>query len=421
MTVLDRPSSSVEEKRDRHLRFNFSVLFMHGMLGQTGFRLLQAPTFLPTYLTLLAGNNAAAGIARAVQSLGMFLSPVLGARMVERRRHIKWLALTFGSLMRLQILALALIALLAPASRALLLVWLVIGLWGLGTGLQAVAFNFIISKAVPPERRGRLHGLRNIASGVSVLVVAIAAGALVDRFGFPHGYGWSFLLAFLLTSLGLGAVAFLREPPSTDPRPPSPLGDRLRELPGLLRADPNFARSVAARLFATAGRGALPFYVIFVGQRLGLSGGRIGALTIAFTVSQSLSAVLWGSVADRRGFRAVYQLALAAWMAGGLLVLVWLSLPTSYLAFVLLGAGFSGTLMADQNLVLEFGDEGNRAMRIAATNSLAEIVGAAAYLGAGLLADRMPLSWLFLGALGVQVCAGALMGQVEDPRRELGR
>ena len=55
------------------------------MLGQTGFRLIQAPTFLPAYLSLLAGNNAVVGIARAVQSLGMSISPYLGAWMVEHR------------------------------------------------------------------------------------------------------------------------------------------------------------------------------------------------------------------------------------------------------------------------------------------------------------------------------------------------
>jgi hypothetical protein len=66
---------STEEEVQRNLPFNFGVLLGHGLLGQTGFRLIQAPTFLPKYVELLAGNNTAVGIARAVQSLGMFLSP----------------------------------------------------------------------------------------------------------------------------------------------------------------------------------------------------------------------------------------------------------------------------------------------------------------------------------------------------------
>lgn len=417
MTLPRTQRNSVEGDPDRHLRFNFAVLFMHGMLGQTGFRLLQAPTFLPTYLTLLAGNNAAAGIARAVQSLGMFLSPIVGARMVESRRHIKRLAMVFGGFMRLQVLFLALLALLAPPSVALALVLPVIGLWGLCTGLQAVAFNFLLSKAVPPERRGRLHGLRNIASGGTLLVVAAVAGYLLDRYGFPRGYGWSFLLAFVLTTLGLSSILFLHEPSSSDPRPPTPLAHRLRELPPLLHGDPHFALSVAARIFATAGRGALPFYVLYVGQHLGLSGSRIGGLTIAFTFSQSASAVVWGWLADRRGFRAVYLMALATWMMGGVLVLSWLTHATSYVVFVLLGSGVSGTLMGDQNLVLEFGDEANRAMRIATTNSLAGIVGTVAFLAGGLLSDLVPLPWLFIGALALQAASAALMARVVDPRR----
>lgn len=134
------------------------------MLGQTGFRLLQAPTFLPASLSLLAGNNAVVGIARAVQSLGMSISPYLAAWMVEHRLRVKRLGILFGSLMRFQILLLALTALLLPRDQALTAVWIVIGLWGFSSGLQIVTFSFILSKVIPAHRRGRLVGIRNVAA-----------------------------------------------------------------------------------------------------------------------------------------------------------------------------------------------------------------------------------------------------------------
>ena len=34
--------------------------YLHGMLGMTGFRLVNAPTFLPAYLHAVSGSNAAA-------------------------------------------------------------------------------------------------------------------------------------------------------------------------------------------------------------------------------------------------------------------------------------------------------------------------------------------------------------------------
>ena len=87
------PGSS-RRTAEKGLRFNFSILLAHGALGQTGFRLINAPTFFPAYLSLLADSNAAIGIARAIQSFGMSLSPIVGARMVERRAHVHSLGVT---------------------------------------------------------------------------------------------------------------------------------------------------------------------------------------------------------------------------------------------------------------------------------------------------------------------------------------
>ena len=93
------PKSAAAGPSEADVRFNFRLLLIHGMLGQTGFRLLGAPTFLPTYLSLLAGNNSVVGIARAVHSLGMSLSPYIGAWMVEHRKRVKRLAILFGGAM----------------------------------------------------------------------------------------------------------------------------------------------------------------------------------------------------------------------------------------------------------------------------------------------------------------------------------
>ena len=38
----------------KHLPRNFAAHYIHGMLGMTGFRLFNAPTFLPAYLHLLS-------------------------------------------------------------------------------------------------------------------------------------------------------------------------------------------------------------------------------------------------------------------------------------------------------------------------------------------------------------------------------
>ena len=43
----------------RHLRRNYLAYLSHGLLGQTGMRLVNAPTFLPAYVAALTGSDLA--------------------------------------------------------------------------------------------------------------------------------------------------------------------------------------------------------------------------------------------------------------------------------------------------------------------------------------------------------------------------
>lgn len=401
---------------ERNLRFNFTTLLVHGMLGQTGFRLVQAPTFLPYFVSELAGTNAAVGVARAVQSLGMFLTPVLSVGIIEHRARVKWLAVLFGGIMRLQFLFLTLIALFAPREYALLLIWAVLGMLGLGLGMQGVVFNFLVSKTIPVGRRGRLLGIRNALATVTLFGVSIAGGRLVDEFGFPDGYGYTFFLGFTLTTLGLIFFTLIREAPALDPREPTPIGRRLRDIAPLLRAEPDFRRYLVARILATTGRGAVPFYIVFVAAEFGVSGARLAALTILFTVAQGASTLFWGILGDRIGFKAAFIGSLASWIAGTALILAAPTIEVAYAVFLLVGAGWGGFMMSSQNLVLEFGTERDRALRIATGNSISELSGMAGFLGAGLAADAFPLEIVFGAALSLHALALLQMLRVREPR-----
>jgi hypothetical protein len=54
----------------RHLKRNAVVQILNGMFGQTGVRLLQAPTFVPAYLFELSGSEFVVGLARSLEATG---------------------------------------------------------------------------------------------------------------------------------------------------------------------------------------------------------------------------------------------------------------------------------------------------------------------------------------------------------------
>lgn len=404
------------EVRD-HLLRNYLAHLVHGLLGQTGFRLIQAPTFVPAYVHLLSGSDVAVGAARAFQSLGQFLSPLLGATAIEHRRHVLPAGLWVGAAMRVQLLGLALAGFFLSGAPALIAVFAFLGLFGFFMGMQGVIFSFLISKVIPVERRGRLLGLRNALAGITAGAVGWYGGVLVERGALGNGYAATFLVAFALTSAGLGTLLFLREPPSPAVRRPANVGERLRDLPRLLRRDPAFTRYFLARSLATMGRMALPFAVVYAGTRLALPGRALGGLTVAFLVSQSVGNLGWGWLADRRGFRVVFlaSLSLSALAMGLLLAADTLAALSVVMAG--LGAGQGGFMMSSQNMVLEFGSRENLPLRIAVANSASELVGAVAPLAGGLLAAGFSYPVVFWTAIAFQLAAvGWVAVAVAEPR-----
>ena len=297
---------------------NFGALLVHGMLGQTGFRLIHAPTFIPAYVELLSGSAVFVGVARALQALGMFLSPVFGATLIEHRSRVLPVLLTVGGAMRIQVLGLGLAGLWLSDRAALVAVCTFLGLFGLFIGMQGVAFNFLVAKLVPVKRRGSLMGLRTAVGGVVSAVAASVGGRLVDADALGDGYAATFLVAFVLTATGLACLFFVREPPSPVVMDRVAFGARLRQLPALLRGDRGYTAYFIARALGAMGRMSVPFYVLYASTRMEIGGAALGDLTLAFVLAQSVGNLAWGPIADRRGFRAIFVLALSLWIFSAL-------------------------------------------------------------------------------------------------------
>lgn len=402
----------------RNLNRNFIVHLVHGMLGQTGFRLLMAPTFLPAYLLYLSGSDFAVGLGLALQALGMAITPLVGANLIEHRPKVLPMGFVTGGVMRFSVLGIALSGLLLPPEQALWAIYFWLALFGLFQGMQGVIFNFLMSKVIPVSKRGRLTGLRNFLAGIISAGVAIVGGKVLlgDDPG-ATGYSYTFLLAFVLTMCGLLSLAFMKEPAPPSQRPRSSLGQRLSEIPALLRADPAFTRYFLARSLATVGRMALPFYILFAGASMELTGSNLGILTVAFTLAGTVSNLLWGSIADRRGFRLVFLLSIGVWVVATLVLLFSAGLLMTSVVFVGIGAAVQGFQHSSINLTLEFGHRDDLPVRIAIANSASELAGTVGPLVGGAIAAIFGYPALFLTSVAFLLAGGLMVTLlVPEPR-----
>jgi MFS family permease len=148
-----------------------------------------------------------------------------------------------------------------------------------------------------------------------------------------------------------------------------------------------------------------------------IGGTRLGVLTGAFVLAQSVANLGWGIVADRRGFRLVYLVALSLWIFSALLLMRTASFGWLVVVFTGLGAGLGGYQMSAQNLVLEFGSRRNLPLRIAVANSASELVAAFGALLGGVLATLTTHVVVFWTAIAFQLAGLAMVVLwVDDPR-----
>ncbi len=394
------------------------------MLGQTGFRLVMAPTFIPAYIMMLSGgSHFIVGLALSLQALGMMLTPLVGANFIEHRTRVLPVGFLTGSAMRGCVLLIALSGFFLEGKTALVAIMVCLMLLGLFQGMQGVIFNFLMSKVIPVSKRGRLTGLRNFLAGITSAIVAWVGGTyLIGDEPTAIGYSWVFLLAFVLTSIGLLMLVWVREPEPPTVKDKQSLWRRMGEVPGLLKEDSAFTRYFIARSVATMGRMAMPFYVLFAGQSIGLTGETLGILTFAFTISGTISNLYWGYLADRKGFRLTFLLSTFLWMASTLVLMFINSYAVTILVFIGIGAAVQGFNSSSQNMTLEFGDRENLPMRIAIANTAAELAGTVGPLLGGILAATLGYQSVFIVS-GAFLLIGSTVVRfyVPEPRNVTGR
>jgi len=400
-------------------RWNLAAHLLYGLLGTTGWRLIMAPTFVPDYLYRLGGSNFVVGGLLFCGGVARFVAPLVGAARVGHQPFVKRTAIRIGTGMRVQVLGMALAALLLPVRYNLPVFAVFYCAFNVLNGLQGVVFGLMMAKVIPLGRRGRFIGIRDFAGGATAALVAWIAAAWLDDVAFPASHGLTYLVAFGFTSLGLVAFAAIREPRAPVVVEQRSFGATIASMRRLLRADTRFAWYCAARGLGGLGLMAAPFLIVAVGP--GDDGGarELAHATVAFFAAGTVANLLWGQLADRAGFRVVFLAGATVWLCALGWAFVTAPGPSTVVPlFLLVGAAQSGVQMASVNLVYELADHGDLGVRLAVVNAIGELFGALAPLVGGVIADRWSYDALYLtGMLFTVLAIGSMFAGVRPHRR----
>jgi len=424
MTNIQYPISNSDYRR------NFICFVLDFVFFGTGLAFVSQTTVLPSFISQLTDSAPLIGLASTIMTGAWLLPQLIAASYLADKEHKKPYMMLPAAIGRPVFLLLAGVLFLAGDRSPTL----ILGLFFIGLAvfmstdaLVAVAWFDILSKAIPPTRRGRLFGIGQFLSGL----LTVGAGALVNALlgpqgpPFPNNYALLFFLAGLCFLASLLTMIFLREPVKPTQVKRLPWNAFLPKLLTVLRENRSFSLVTVLRLLTGLNGIAMPFYVVYATVELQLGIGAIGLFLSAQVVGGILAGFVWGYLNERSGSKIVIQCSAVIALASPLLALLMgpigrlAGASTIYvysLIFLAIGALNSSYMPGFINFILELAPAEERATYIALTNTLCGVLMVVPFLGGWLLqATSYPVLFAVTAA-GIAVGL-VLTFRLEEPRQ----
>ena len=383
-----RSPVEIAAEMERNYRWNFAVNLGDQAFFWFGLSFASHATILPLFVSKLSDSPVPIAILAAVAQGGWYLPQLFTANVVERLHRKKPIVVNLGFFLeRLPTWLLPLAALLAFYSPTLALATFLIGYatFSIGAGLVGGAWQDLMARCFPAERRGRMLGVGFfLGAGAGALGAGLSA-QILSVLPFPRNFVLLFGLAALSISVSWLALALTREPEQRSTAPHRSQREFFTDLPHMLRRDSNFRRYIGARLTLAFGTLAIGFVTVSAVERWGIPDGTVGIYTTLMLVGQTLGNIVAGYIADHFGHKLSLQIAtLAATVA---FVMAWLApSPDWYFAvFALLGFKTGAEVVSGVLIVMEFSPPDRRPTYIGLASTLTGVVNIAApFAGAAL-------------------------------------
>lgn len=417
--AIPRSDSDIAAEVERNYSWNFAVNLLDGTIFWFGLNFVSASTIVPLFVSKLTESTLLIGLVAVIGHGSWYLPQIFTAGSIEKLARKKPVVVNLGLFLeRLPVWLWPLAILAVPYSPALALSLFFLGYgWhGFGAGFIAPAWQDMIARCFPVERRGRFFGTTTfIGTGVGALG-AIFSGWLLEATTFPLNFAYVFLIGAAAITLSWGFLALTREP-SHSVEAPIDIQDGLwRRLSRIIGQDQNFRRYLQARFLSSLGMMGLGFVAVAAVQQLQLPDSVVGFYTAALLIGQTAGSLLAGWLADRAGHKL--PLTLGGGIAALAFGLTWLSPPANWYYLIFAGLGFSAgaTIVSGVLIAMEFSRPEQRPTYAGIANTVVGIGSSIAPILGGWLAT-FSYTWLFALSAVVSLIAMMVMGGlVKDPR-----
>jgi MFS family permease len=413
MSEMDQGLAS---RNDRH---NFIVNVVEAALFWLGYSFIAPGVILPVFVSHFTSNNMIIGLIAVISAVGFSFPQLFTANWVESLRYKKDAPVKIGIFTeRVPLFLLpgaAALAVIKPL-LSVVLTFVLFAWHSIGVGLISVGWQDMIAKVIPQHRRGSYIGISMFAGGTLGVLGAVLSAFVLDRYPFPQGYVICFGIGAVSIFLSWVFLAFTRETPSEVAEVPATHQEYWRNLPQVIKGNPNFVRLLTAQIVITMGGMAWGFVSYFAVQNWKISDGMVGSYNSALLLGQAISTLLLGFIADRTGYKLVQILGITFAILSLLISAIAPDPNWLYLAFFLRGSFFGGMFLT-MMFVLEFAQPNNRPTYIGVYSTLIGTISFASPMVGGWIASWAGYQPMFIVAM-VFYLVGVLMLiiMVKEPR-----
>ncbi len=344
--------------------------------------------FLAAYALALGCNNLEIGFLAAIPLLMQPLQ-ILAIPIVEKFRRRKIITLASWVPAQLLWILIALIPLFAdvPSGMAVGMLLGILATRGIFAAVTSCSWNSWSRDLVPQQVLGSFYARRQARAGLAAMAFGLAAAAFVDFWKSndwgSEVWGYTFALLFGAVFLGLASPIFMsRMPEPTMTSPVGPQPSLFCTLSAPLK-DRNFRHLLKFLfLWGLALNLAIPFFAVYMLQRLGLSLSAVLALSVLSQASNILFLRVWGPLADRFGIKVIlsvsaslYLLVIFGWIFTTMPERYFLTIPLLLVLHFLAGIASAGVTIGTATIGMKLAPKG-QATAYLSTAAMATSLGA---------------------------------------------
>lgn len=360
----------------------------------SGMGTLQGGVFLSAFAIAIGASNYEIGLLTTFAFLSQLIQ-IPGLLLVRALKVRRPLVVAFAALSRLNWLFIIFIPLLfVDKGITFMLQWLVVAM--LLGAMAGPAWNSLLRDVLPAGSMGKIMSRRMILSTATALILTLLGGWFVDwwKAANPSAPLYAYSILFFLGLLfGIAGVVAI----SRIPEPKMDLGQSksLMEMFTGPVKDGNFRNLLAfTGVWTFAINLAVPFFIIYMLKRIGISLFMVTLLTVVSQLSNILFLKIWGRIADRFSNKSVFAVSgpiflfvIIAWTFTTMPEKYFLTMPLLFVIHIFSGMAMAGYTLASGNMALKMSPKGEAHAYMTVFGITGAVAGSIAPMLGGVIAD----------------------------------